>query len=59
MWRLYEAEYGDMKLSYRPNPRVPVAEYLSRQGRFGHLTPDDVEAFQANVDREWENVRFR
>ncbi len=54
MWMLYEVEHGESRLTYRPAPRKPVVEYLSRQGRFGHLTEDDVRTIQANVDREWE-----
>jgi pyruvate ferredoxin oxidoreductase beta subunit len=54
MWRLYEVDHGDYQISYKPNPRKPVAEYLSRQGRFSHLTADEIESIQTNVDREWE-----
>lgn len=44
-----------------PRPRIPVTEYLARQGRFAHLfTParnDRVlAAIQAGVDAYWEQV---
>jgi hypothetical protein len=33
--------------------RKPVIEYLKRQGRFAHFAPEDVEHFQAEVDKQW------
>lgn len=54
MWRLYEVEHGELRLTHRPTLRKPVREYLSRQGRFSHLTADDIRAIQTNVDQEWE-----
>jgi pyruvate/2-oxoacid:ferredoxin oxidoreductase beta subunit len=34
-------------------PPAPAAEYLRRQGRFAHLTPEDM-AVQAEVDTTWQ-----
>jgi pyruvate/2-oxoacid:ferredoxin oxidoreductase beta subunit len=31
---------------------MPVRKYLERQGRFSHLTEEDIEFIQENVDRE-------
>jgi pyruvate ferredoxin oxidoreductase beta subunit len=44
-----------------PKPRVPVAEYLKRQGRFTHLfepRPNDalIGRIQAAVDDYWRSV---
>jgi hypothetical protein len=33
-----------------------VREYLKLQGRFSHLTEEDIEFIQENVDREWERL---
>jgi len=33
--------------------RKPVYEYLKRQGRFAHFLDEDVEHFQAQVDKMW------
>ena len=33
--------------------RKPVADYLRRQGRFAHFIDEDVEHFQAEVDKMW------
>jgi pyruvate ferredoxin oxidoreductase beta subunit len=35
--------------------RLPVREYLERQGRFNHLTDEDIAYFQSKVDQMWEN----
>jgi pyruvate ferredoxin oxidoreductase beta subunit len=52
MWLLFEIEHEELRLTHKPSPRKSVQEYLSRQGRFTHLTAKDVEAIQADVDRE-------
>jgi len=36
-----------------------VREYLKLQGRFSHLTEEDIEFIQENVDREWERLMVR
>ncbi len=41
-WRLTMEHAGD-----------PVASYLKRQGRFRHLSHEDVDRVQANVDARW------
>ena len=33
-----------------------MREYLQLQGRFSHLTEEDIEFIQENVDREWERL---
>lgn len=33
--------------------REPVIEHLKRQGRFAHFIDEDVEHFQAEVDKMW------
>src|SRR5438445_3476800 len=55
---LYEIENGVVKMTYRPpQPRVPVKEYLEKQGRFAHFGAEDFEYVQSQVDvmwNEWE-----
>ena len=34
-------------------------EYLKLQGRFSHLTEEDIEFIQENVDREWGRLVSR
>ena len=54
---LYEVETGEKwNIAVRPKREAPVQEYLKLQGRFSHLTEEDVEFIQENVDREWERL---
>ncbi len=60
-WPLYEVAEGRYKVNYKPKKHVPVEEWLKIQGRFRHLfkTPEGkqrLEAFQAAVDRHWEDL---
>ena len=61
---LYEVEQGAFHLTGRSRVLArrgalkPVAEYLSAQGRFKGLAPEEVAEVQAWVDRRWaEYVR--
>jgi pyruvate ferredoxin oxidoreductase beta subunit len=58
MWLLYEVEYGNMRLTYTPKPRKNVNDYLSRQGRFSHLTEDDISEIQKEVNLQCEKHNF-
>ncbi|MDH4176435.1 MAG: thiamine pyrophosphate-dependent enzyme [Thermoleophilia bacterium] len=53
---LVACDDGAWRITYRPKRPVPVREYLEAQGRFGHLSPDDVEAFQSHVDERWRQL---
>ena len=57
---LYEVENGEKwTINVQPKREVPVREYLKLQGRFSHLTEEDIEFIQENVDREWERLVAR
>ena len=47
---LYEVENGVWKLSMDFEKRVSVASYMKGQGRFRHLTEDDIASIQKRVD---------
>lgn len=51
-WVLYEMEDGEFKLTFKPPKRRPVAEYLKLQGRFGHLTDEEIAEIQRMVDEQ-------
>ena len=59
-WPLYEVEDGEWTLNYKPKEKIPVREWLKRQGRFRHLfRPENehlIEEMQAEVDRRWERL---
>lgn len=47
---LFEIEKGVLKITHKIEERKPVEEYLKQQGRFKHLTPEEVEKIQKYVD---------
>jgi pyruvate ferredoxin oxidoreductase beta subunit/2-oxoisovalerate ferredoxin oxidoreductase beta subunit len=36
-----------------------VSEYLNLQGRFRHLTPEQVDAIRRNIASDWRRLRGR
>jgi pyruvate ferredoxin oxidoreductase beta subunit len=56
-WPLYEVRDGRYRLTYRPERRVPIEEWLHSQSRFAHLLrPENravVQTIQERVDSEW------
>jgi pyruvate ferredoxin oxidoreductase beta subunit len=57
VYPLYEIENGIVKISKEPAEKVPVAEYLKLQGRFKHLSEDEIKQVQQNVDMNWEKLK--
>ncbi len=53
---LYEVENGKYRITRKVGQPKTVREYLDAQGRFSHLTPAEVEALQAEVDRRWQRL---
>ena len=49
-WALYEIEQGEFKLTYKPQDRKPISEYLNAQRRFKHLSDEAKEKIQESVD---------
>ncbi len=62
-WPLYEVVDGEWKLTYNPNPKRPIKDWLESQGRFKHLmTPENapvIAEMQTWVDREWQRLLER
>ena len=56
MWVLYEIENGELKLTFKPPKRKPVAEYLKLQGRFRHLSDADIAEIQKFVDENCKRL---
>lgn len=59
-WPLYEVEHGQWRLTYKPKEKLPVENWLERQGRFHHLFQLEnrhmIDELQAEVDRRWERL---
>ena len=52
LFPIYEIENGMLKVTVKPARRRPVQEYLKLQGRFAHLTEQDIQKIQERVDIE-------
>ncbi len=63
MWVLFEYENGKFKLNppssvlIDKSKRKPLREYIRAQGRFKHLTDDDIRKLEEYVDAMWEEYR--
>jgi pyruvate/2-oxoacid:ferredoxin oxidoreductase beta subunit len=56
---LYEVENGrKYTINHIPH-RLPVQEYLSKQGRFKHLTDEEIRSIQMEADEEWARLQQR
>lgn len=59
-WPLFEVIEGKWILNYEPKHKLPVEDFLKKQGRFKHLFKAGneylIEQFQAEVDRRWEEL---
>lgn len=53
---LYEIEHGEKYKLSMEHPGIPIREYIRRQGRFRHLTEQDIEMIQQRVNDEWERL---
>lgn len=62
-WPLFEVIEGKWILNYEPKKKLPLEDFLKKQGRFKHLfKPGNehlIEAFQAETDRRWEELLTR
>lgn len=56
---IYLAEYtdGGFRLNRNPKEFKSVEEYLKKQGRFKHLTDEDIELIRKHRDKKWERMR--
>ncbi|UCE81013.1 MAG: 3-methyl-2-oxobutanoate dehydrogenase subunit beta [Methanobacteriota archaeon] len=55
---LYEIDEGVLAITRRGKGK-PVSEYLSLQGRFGHLTPENTAEIQKVIDARFEALEAR
>ncbi|MFA6345526.1 MAG: pyruvate synthase subunit PorB [Syntrophales bacterium] len=54
---LYEVENGVYRLTVEmPDPLRPVTDYIKAQGRFRHLTPDEIRDIQRRVNLEYRKL---
>ncbi|MBI2850856.1 MAG: pyruvate synthase subunit beta [Chloroflexi bacterium] len=51
---LFEIENGKYKINVNTPKRKPVADYLKIQGRFRHLSEQEIKLIQDRVDKEYD-----
>jgi pyruvate/2-oxoacid:ferredoxin oxidoreductase beta subunit len=57
---LYEVEDGEIyRQTVIPDDIIPVDRYIHLQGRFRHMTDEDVKEFQKAVDNGYERLKQR
>jgi pyruvate/2-oxoacid:ferredoxin oxidoreductase beta subunit len=56
---LYEVENGQRWRFTAEHPGEPVEPYIRRQGRFRHLTAEQIRHIQTDVDARWETLKRR
>ena len=60
VWPLYEVMEGEWHLTYLPSKKLPVEEFMVKQGRFKHcFKPGNewmIEEAQKYVDEQWEKL---
>jgi pyruvate ferredoxin oxidoreductase beta subunit len=56
IYPIYEIENGVLKINKKPTQVTPVDEYLTRQGRFKHLSKEDIADVQQHVNSNWERL---
>lgn len=55
-WILYEYENGKFKVNSKPKELKPIEEYIGQQGRFKHLSDEEVEELQRNTIQNYERT---
>jgi pyruvate ferredoxin oxidoreductase beta subunit len=54
---LYEVEYGKYKMTVSmPEKLRPIQDYIKHQGRFRHLTPEQIKASQDRTNLEYKKL---
>ena len=53
---LYEIEDGHYRITRKLGRAHPIEEYLETQGRFGHLTREEIASIQDEVDAHWKRL---
>lgn len=56
LWYLAEYENGEFKLNRKPKEFTSVADYLKKQGRFRHLSDEDIDIIIKSRDKKWEYI---
>lgn len=56
LWYLAEYQDGQFTLNHKPKEFTDVSAYLKKQGRFKHLTDEDIKVITDSRDKKWEFI---
>ena len=56
LWYLAEYENGEFTLNHDPKEFTDAAAYLKKQGRFKHLTDEDISIIIKSRDEKWKRI---
>lgn len=56
LWYLAEYENSEFTLNHKPKEFTDIKAYLKKQGRFRHLTDEDIEYIEESRDKKWEYI---
>jgi pyruvate/2-oxoacid:ferredoxin oxidoreductase beta subunit len=56
LFPVYEIHEERIRITVEPK-NIPVKEYLEMQGRFRHMTDEQIAALEADIDRQWKWLR--
>lgn len=56
LWYLAEYENVVFTLNHKPKEFTDIKAYLKKQGRFRHLTDEDIEYIEESRDKKWEYI---
>lgn len=56
LWYLAEYYDGEMHLNMKPKALDGVSHYIKRQGRFKHLSDEDIDKIIRERDKTWERI---
>ncbi|MCP4136508.1 MAG: pyruvate synthase subunit beta [bacterium] len=57
LWYLAEYENGEYKVNKTPSEFKPIKDHIKRQGRFKHITDEEIVHIEAMRDEKWEKIR--
>lgn len=56
LWYLAEYENSEFKVNRKPKEFTSVANYIKRQGRFKHLSEEEVKSIEIQRDAKWDKI---
>lgn len=57
LWYLAEYENGKFKVTVEKKEFTSVANYIKKQGRFKHLSDDEIALITENRDKKWKKIK--